>query len=330
MSSMLRPASAATPAARMRARRADPGSEGRSTGRAGGCPWWCRGVSAAAGRPRHYGVREAAGPAGVCEMGREGTAMPMDVRMSTRPGEEVGRSVGPRSCARCTGSSVPSDLLDMLVLAVAEACNNAILHATGEAFGVSIAVTDTTCTIVVSDSGAGFVPPSRPDAGTRRHQPPGPGADAGAGRPCRRPVGRARHHGGARPGAGSFRPAIRTAWPPPSDAGRSRARSTGGHRRHPGGRPASNTSMASASRRVMPMSSSPSRNRSRGGVVQRELALDAGPRCGQDPPLDVDGDLEVGSASTARISASPTSAAPPPAPGRSWWRCCGRCRRSGG
>lgn len=60
-------------------------------------------------------------------------------------------------------ASVPPDVADTLVLAVAEACNNAILHATGEAFGVSIVVTDTTCTIVVSDSGAGFVPPSRPE-----------------------------------------------------------------------------------------------------------------------------------------------------------------------
>ena len=61
------------------------------------------------------------------------------------------------------GSAVPSGLLDPLVLAVAEACNNAILHATGDAFGVSVSVEDGTCTIVVSDSGAGFVPPTRPE-----------------------------------------------------------------------------------------------------------------------------------------------------------------------
>lgn len=60
------------------------------------------------------------------------------------------------------GTGVPSAMLDPLVLAVAEACNNAILHATGDAFGVSVAVEDGTCTIVVSDSGAGFDPPSRP------------------------------------------------------------------------------------------------------------------------------------------------------------------------
>ena len=91
--------------------------------------------------------------------------MPMDVRMSTRFRRE--RSAVPSARAFVTsalhGSSVPSDLLDTLVLAVAEACNNAILHATGDAFGVSIVVTETTCTIVVSDSGGGFVPPSRPE-----------------------------------------------------------------------------------------------------------------------------------------------------------------------
>ena len=53
-------------------------------------------------------------------------------------------------------------MVDPLVLAVAEACNNAILHADGEAFGVSIVVEGTDCTVVVSDSGDGFVPPVRP------------------------------------------------------------------------------------------------------------------------------------------------------------------------
>lgn len=105
------------------------------------------------------------GSKGVCEMGREGTARPMDARRSTRFRRE--RSAVPLARAfvrnALHGSSVPSDLLDTLVLAVAEACNNAILHATGDAFGVSIVVSESTCTIVVSDSGAGFVPPSRPE-----------------------------------------------------------------------------------------------------------------------------------------------------------------------
>jgi anti-sigma regulatory factor (Ser/Thr protein kinase) len=76
-----------------------------------------------------------------------------------------------RSALRQNG--VPSRLVDPLVLAVAEACNNAILHAGGEAFGISVEVHGTNCTIVVTDSGEGFVPPARaempaPDATGRR------------------------------------------------------------------------------------------------------------------------------------------------------------------
>ena len=52
-------------------------------------------------------------------------------------------------------------MAEPLVLAVAEACNNAILHAGGDHFGVSILVEGTDCTIVVSDTGQGFVPPVR-------------------------------------------------------------------------------------------------------------------------------------------------------------------------
>ena len=88
----------------------------------------------------------------------------MDVRMSTRFRRERAAVPSARAfvLAALRGSAVPSGLLDPLVLAVAEACNNAILHATGDAFGVSVVVEDRTCTIVVSDSGAGFIPPSRP------------------------------------------------------------------------------------------------------------------------------------------------------------------------
>jgi anti-sigma regulatory factor (Ser/Thr protein kinase) len=87
----------------------------------------------------------------------------MDVRMSTRFRRE--RAVVPsarafvRSALRENGA--PSSLVDPLVLAVAEACNNAILHADGDAFGISVEVHGTNCTIVVSDSGEGFVPPVR-------------------------------------------------------------------------------------------------------------------------------------------------------------------------
>jgi len=72
-----------------------------------------------------------------------------------------------------SGNGVPSALLDPLVLAVAEACNNAILHAGGDAFGITITIERGHCTIVVSDMGAGFVPPVRaempaPDAPGKR------------------------------------------------------------------------------------------------------------------------------------------------------------------
>jgi anti-sigma regulatory factor (Ser/Thr protein kinase) len=88
----------------------------------------------------------------------------MDVRMSTRFRRERAAVPSARAFVRSAlrGSAVPSGMLDALVLAVAEACNNAILHTAGDAFGVSVVVEGGTCTIVVSDSGAGFDPPSRP------------------------------------------------------------------------------------------------------------------------------------------------------------------------
>jgi serine/threonine-protein kinase RsbW len=88
----------------------------------------------------------------------------MDVRMSTRFRRERAAVPSARAFVRTAlrGNGAPSGLVDPLVLAVAEACNNAILHADGEAFGISVEVVGTNCTIVVTDSGAGFVPPSRP------------------------------------------------------------------------------------------------------------------------------------------------------------------------
>ena len=58
-------------------------------------------------------------------------------------------------------AGVPRQVVDRLVLAVAEACNNAILHADGDTFTVSVAVVDSTCTLTVSDLGRGFDPPPR-------------------------------------------------------------------------------------------------------------------------------------------------------------------------
>jgi serine/threonine-protein kinase RsbW len=87
----------------------------------------------------------------------------MDVRMSTRFRRERDAVPSARAFVRSAlrGNGVPSGLVAPLVLAVAEACNNAILHADGEAFGISIEVREMNCTIVVTDAGEGFVPPAR-------------------------------------------------------------------------------------------------------------------------------------------------------------------------
>ncbi|MGH9110726.1 MAG: ATP-binding protein [Acidimicrobiales bacterium] len=58
-------------------------------------------------------------------------------------------------------AGVTGDEREQLVLAVAEACNNAILHAGGETFTVAVAVNETRCTITISDGGQGFYPPRR-------------------------------------------------------------------------------------------------------------------------------------------------------------------------
>jgi serine/threonine-protein kinase RsbW len=56
-------------------------------------------------------------------------------------------------------AGVPRDLADNLVQAVAEACNNAILHAAGDTFSVRVDVTAGVCTLAVTDLGRGFVAP---------------------------------------------------------------------------------------------------------------------------------------------------------------------------
>ncbi len=48
------------------------------------------------------------------------------------------------------------------MLAVAEACNNAILHAGGSEFTVSVMVEGGRAMVTVADNGAGFEPPVRP------------------------------------------------------------------------------------------------------------------------------------------------------------------------
>jgi serine/threonine-protein kinase RsbW len=56
-------------------------------------------------------------------------------------------------------AAVPRDVGDNLVQAVAEACNNAILHAAGDTFSVEVDVSAGVCTLTVADLGRGFEPP---------------------------------------------------------------------------------------------------------------------------------------------------------------------------
>jgi serine/threonine-protein kinase RsbW len=70
-------------------------------------------------------------------------------------------------------SGVNGDTLDRLVLASAEACNNAILHSSSTSYVVRIDVDRDACTVTVSDSGSGFDVPERiempePNAVSRR------------------------------------------------------------------------------------------------------------------------------------------------------------------
>lgn len=70
-------------------------------------------------------------------------------------------------------NGIKGELLDRLVLASAEACNNAILHSESHTYDVSIAVDGSTCTVTVRDEGAGFDVPElmempAPDAVSQR------------------------------------------------------------------------------------------------------------------------------------------------------------------
>lgn len=88
----------------------------------------------------------------------------MDVRKSTRLARERAAVPSARAFVRHAlhSAGAPPESLDPLELAVAEACNNAILHATGDAFRVTLVVEGSHVTVTVSDTGAGFVPPDRP------------------------------------------------------------------------------------------------------------------------------------------------------------------------
>jgi anti-sigma regulatory factor (Ser/Thr protein kinase) len=61
-----------------------------------------------------------------------------------------------------TTAGVRADVVDRMVLAVAEACNNATLHAAGDDFTVTVSVDTARVVVTISDDGDGFLPPARP------------------------------------------------------------------------------------------------------------------------------------------------------------------------
>lgn len=70
-------------------------------------------------------------------------------------------------------NGIAGELLDRLVLASAEACNNAILHSDSASYEVAVDIDDGSVTVTVTDSGAGFDVPAlmempAPDAVSRR------------------------------------------------------------------------------------------------------------------------------------------------------------------
>jgi serine/threonine-protein kinase RsbW len=57
---------------------------------------------------------------------------------------------------------VDGDVIDRVILASAEACNNAILHARGATYRVTVEVEPGYCIITVVDGGGGFAMPDPP------------------------------------------------------------------------------------------------------------------------------------------------------------------------
>ena len=88
----------------------------------------------------------------------------MSVRTSTRFRRE--RAAVPSARAfvtrtlRALGAS--DDTVERLELAVAEACNNVVFHATCPAFALDVAVDGDRAVVTVTDDGAGFVPRAHP------------------------------------------------------------------------------------------------------------------------------------------------------------------------
>lgn len=84
----------------------------------------------------------------------------MSVRVSTRFRRE--RAAVPSARAFVTrvlgDAGAADDTIERLELAVAEACNNAVFHATGPVFTLDVAIDGDRAVVTVTDDGAGFVP----------------------------------------------------------------------------------------------------------------------------------------------------------------------------
>jgi anti-sigma regulatory factor (Ser/Thr protein kinase) len=93
--------------------------------------------------------------------GAGGTATGVDKGTSTRFRREPAAVPAARAFVRhaLRSAGMPPDVGDNLVQAAAEACNNAILHAAGDTFTVTVNVVGDACTLTVSDLGRGFDPP---------------------------------------------------------------------------------------------------------------------------------------------------------------------------
>lgn len=88
----------------------------------------------------------------------------MNVRASTRFRRDRAAVRSARAFVNhaLRSAGAPSETIEQIELAVAEACNNAILHSGSAVFSVNVAVDGDHATVTVSDDGNGFHPPRDP------------------------------------------------------------------------------------------------------------------------------------------------------------------------
>ena len=250
----------------------------------------------------------------------------------------------PSPRTRCASAAMPTDVVEPLVLAVAEACNNAILHAAGDDFTVSVVVDERS---------------RARDRGRRRRRlrparptPPMPGPQAtgrrglalmrGAGRRgrCRQRPARAprscsdsRSRAPARASAGLLTPS-EAGFAAPVPRRRRAPRGVTGVRPSAasrGGWPR-RSSMASAwpqgDADVVEALEEPLRGWRRRAGTRRSMPDAPARSTVRRSTSTVISSVGIGLDAPAAAPRRPRRARAP-APARSWWSCCGRCRRSG-